>query len=487
MNTSTSRCTPPHPPAGPALLRSRLQAARSSARLPATAALLPICVGAALPVPSPRPHPELWGSSYHGPPRPALSPPPGPHPIRIAVRQHPIPHTVAQHGCKQHSHRVGTGAAESGTQPELWFSQLRPLGTCPTPSRERPPLGMRTSSQGDTSLSNITLPGRPRPSSPGQLPQAPPGVRHRLLQLQAEVTRHVCLSARPPKSPPQRTDNPPTKQEAGSPSRIDCKLTSSSRKRLILQKQAVTHTCPRDARHPRHSDGPAFTFLVTFGISCIHIPRDIWKFLHSHSSRPSRSNGVGSLRSLLAGRRFQRCSSLCLFKTEIHSNFEIFHQGIMMQLELRQPAKVRRLSRLQGRGRFRQDVSEAGLRTALHPFATCAKAGSPAGKPSLPPGGECVRPNHTTSLQGCWSLMFGGAGAVGPSRRCVTGVSAEQTGVTPSRPGHRVLEVTGGAVRKAAWTAEPVGWAPGSGLTGTLCVWFQSEKTADSPRAVVKL
>lgn len=24
----------------------------------------------------------------------------------------------------RHSHRVGTGAADSGTQPELWFSQL---------------------------------------------------------------------------------------------------------------------------------------------------------------------------------------------------------------------------------------------------------------------------------------------------------------------------------------------------------------------------
>ena len=73
-------------------------------------------------------------------------------------------------------------------------------------------------------------------------------------------------------------------------------------------------------------------------------------------------------------------------------------------------------SRPQGRGRFQQDVSGVGLRTALRPFATCAKAGSPAGKPSLPSGGECVRPHHTTSLQGCWSLMFGGTGAIRPSR-----------------------------------------------------------------------
>lgn len=73
-------------------------------------------------------------------------------------------------------------------------------------------------------------------------------------------------------------------------------------------------------------------------------------------------------------------------------------------------------SRPQRRGLFQQDVSGAGLRTALRPFTTCAKAGSPAGKPSLPSGGECVRPHHTTSLQGCWSLMFGGADAVGPSQ-----------------------------------------------------------------------
>ena len=70
----------------------------------------------------------------------------------------------------------------------------------------------------------------------------------------------------------------------------------------------------------------------------------------------------------------------------------------------------------------------------------------------------------------------------GPIGRCITGVCAEQTGVTPSRPGHCVLEVPGGAVRKGT-----LGWALPSGLTGTLCVQFQREKTEDDPRAAFKL
>lgn len=61
------------------------------------------------PIPSSRPHPALWGSSYHGPPRPAHCPPPGLRPIRIAVRQHPIPRTVAQHGCKQKVKETASG------------------------------------------------------------------------------------------------------------------------------------------------------------------------------------------------------------------------------------------------------------------------------------------------------------------------------------------------------------------------------------------
>lgn len=55
---------------------------------------------------------------------------------------------------------------------EPWASPLHPgpPGICPTPSREQPPLSIKPSSQGDTSLSNVTLPGQPRPPSPGQLP-----------------------------------------------------------------------------------------------------------------------------------------------------------------------------------------------------------------------------------------------------------------------------------------------------------------------------
>lgn len=57
--------------------------------------------------------------------------------------------------------------------------------------------------------------------------------------------------------------------------------------------------------------------------------RDAQKVRHPQSSRPSRSSGVGSPRNPLAG-RLSGCSSLLLFKTEIHSNFNIFHQGKTM-------------------------------------------------------------------------------------------------------------------------------------------------------------
>ena len=73
-------------------------------------------------VPSPRPHATLWGSSYHGPPRPARSPPPGPHPIRIAVCQHPIPRPVAQHRCKQ---KVKETASGLGLQSLCFSFQAR--------------------------------------------------------------------------------------------------------------------------------------------------------------------------------------------------------------------------------------------------------------------------------------------------------------------------------------------------------------------------
>ena len=73
-------------------------------------------------------------------------------------------------------------------------------------------------------------------------------------------------------------------------------------------------------------------------------------------------------------------------------------------------------SRPLGEGHCQQGISGAGLRTALRPFASCAKAGSPARKPSLPSGGECVRPHHITSLQGSWSLISGGADAIRPHR-----------------------------------------------------------------------
>ena len=117
-----------------------------------------------------------------------------------------------------------------------------PPGTCPTPSREQPPLGMRTRSQGETSLSNITLPGRPRHPARASCPRPHPGPgtdssSSRRRSPGTSVFQPGLLRA----LPRELITLPPSRKQGVLPSRIDCKLTSSSRKRPILQRQADTH------------------------------------------------------------------------------------------------------------------------------------------------------------------------------------------------------------------------------------------------------
>lgn len=157
------------------------------------------------------------------------------------------------------------------------------------------------------SPSNITLPGRPRSSSPARGCPKPHPVSG-TDSPPAAGEGHTCLSFLLPdllKTLPRELTTPCN--EARCHPGICCKLTCSSGEARILQR----HCC--------------HTYLICMTNETL----DIRKHLHSHVLILPQENDVWFTDKPAAGAAacFSECSSLHLLKIKIHSNHEIFHQG----------------------------------------------------------------------------------------------------------------------------------------------------------------